>query len=243
MLSEKPWKLHSLLWLAACLLMGFSAFALAVQLVAQYTGVKVDSNSPPIVILSSLALDGSILIAVFLFLRWENLAWAEAFGFKNRLRRALIWGVIVALCFTPIGQAINSLCARAIEWCSHKPAPNEEAVESLQNAAPGLTRAYLIFFAIVIAPVAEEMLFRGILYPTIKQFGFRRTALWGTSVLFAAVHLNLSAFIPLALFAVVLAILYERTSNLLACIVAHSIFNAAGVLLLYYYNNTAPPAN
>jgi membrane protease YdiL (CAAX protease family) len=229
------------MWLAACLLIGISTFALAAQLVAHYTGAKLDDNSPPILVLSSLALDGSILIAVFLFLRWENLTWVEAFGFRTRLWCALMWGVIVAVCFTPVAQEMNVLCGKAIEWYSGKAPPSEQAVESLQKAVPGFTRVYLIFFAIVIAPVSEETLFRGILYPAIRQFGFPRSALWGTSILFAAIHANLPAFLPLTLLAVVLAILYEKTSNLLACIVAHSVFNAAGVLLLYYYNGEAAP--
>ena len=49
----------------------------------------------------------------------------------------------------------------------------------------------------LLAPVAEELLFRGILYPAIKQAGFPRLALWGTSLLFAAMHMNLVTFVPL----------------------------------------------
>jgi membrane protease YdiL (CAAX protease family) len=88
--------------------------------------------------------------------------------------------------------------------------------------------------AVLLAPVAEEMMFRGILYPVIKQVGYPRLALWGTSLLFAAVHLNAVTFVPLTVLALVLTALYERTNNLLAPIAAHLLFNALnfGMLLL-----------
>jgi membrane protease YdiL (CAAX protease family) len=80
--------------------------------------------------------------------------------------------------------------------------------------------------------VAEEVLFRGILYPAIKQAGHPRVALWGTALLFAAVHMNLVTFLPLAVLALVLTALYERTNNLLAPITAHVLFNALNFVTL-----------
>jgi membrane protease YdiL (CAAX protease family) len=241
MLSEKPWRLEGLVRFILCLLIGVAVAMITSGLVLHFTGVKPGDQTPLALVLGTLSLDGAILVAVFIFLRLEHLSWADAFGFKTPgFWRALLWGVIVAVCFTPIGQEMNNLCAQALEWF-HVDAQNEQAVETLQKAAPGFSRVYLIFFAVVIAPVAEETLFRGILYPTIKQGGFPRAALWGTSILFAAIHLNLSAFLPLVIFAALLAILYEKTNNLLACIIAHSIFNIAGVVLLYHYNPGGPP--
>jgi membrane protease YdiL (CAAX protease family) len=92
--------------------------------------------------------------------------------------------------------------------------------------------------AVLLAPVAEEVLFRGILYPAVKQTGHSRLALWGTSLLFAAVHMNLVTFVPLAVLALLLTALYERTNNLLAPIMAHVLFNAlnfAMLLMLQHY--------
>ena len=87
--------------------------------------------------------------------------------------------------------------------------------------------------AILLAPVAEEILFRGILYAAIKQAGFPRIALWGTVLLFAYVHMNAVSFLPLAALAMVLTALYERTDNLLAPIVAHAMFNALNFVTLF----------
>ena len=75
-------------------------------------------------------------------------------------------------------------------------------------------------------------MFRGILYPVIKQLGHPQLALWGTSLLFATVHMNLASFLPLMVLALVLTALYERTNNLLAPIAAHVLFNTLELGLL-----------
>ena len=91
--------------------------------------------------------------------------------------------------------------------------------------------------AIFVAPPAEELFFRGLLYPTLKQLGLPRLAFWGTAILFGLAHLNLMALIPLIFVAIMLTLLYEETDNLLAPIIAHSFFNTANFVVLVY---TAP---
>jgi hypothetical protein len=240
MLSEKPWKLDGLIRFVMCLVMSIAFMILLSELVRHFTGAKPGDNSPALLVINSLALDGSIIFAVFIFLRLEHIAWSDAFGINKRtFWRALMWGVIIAVCFSWVGQKMNDLCARALQSFHWHP-QNEQAVETLQKAPPGFNRIYLVIFAVVIAPLAEETLFRGILYPAIKQNGFPRAALWGNSLLFAAIHGNLPAFLPLTILALILTVLYEKTNNLLSCIFAHSLFNVVGVVLVYYYNSSPP---
>jgi len=114
-------------------------------------------------------------------------------------------------------------------------AQEQAAIQELQD--PGITlaeKALLGFIAIVLAPLVEEALFRGILYPALKQRGWPRLALWGSSALFAAVHCNMATFAPLLVLALVLVFLYETFQNLLAPVAAHSLFNAANFLALIY---------
>ena len=70
-------------------------------------------------------------------------------------------------------------------------------------------------------PLVEEVLFRGILYPSVKQLGYPRLALWGTSLFFGLIHSNLMTFVPLTVLSLLLVWLYERTGNLLAPILTH----------------------
>ena len=82
----------------------------------------------------------------------------------------------------------------------------------------------------------EETLFRGVLYPLIKQQGYPRIALWSTSLFFALIHANLMTFLPLTVLALALVWLYERTDTLLAPVLAHGFFNLANFVLLVYEN-------
>jgi membrane protease YdiL (CAAX protease family) len=86
----------------------------------------------------------------------------------------------------------------------------------------------------VIAPVVEEVLFRGILYEAVKQWASPRAALLGSSLLFAGIHLSKMTFIPLFFFALVMVALYEKSGRLIAPIVAHSCFNAVNFFVFIY---------
>ena len=88
--------------------------------------------------------------------------------------------------------------------------------------------------AIVFAPIVEELIFRGVLYPAAKHFAGPNVALWGVSILFALTHANLAALLALAVLGIILTFLYETTRSLIAPIIAHSLFNAANFAALVY---------
>jgi hypothetical protein len=85
---------------------------------------------------------------------------------------------------------------------------------------------------IITAPLAEEILFRGLLYVSIKQAGYPRIAMWGVALLFGVTHGHWPTLLPLTLFGLLLAWLYERTNNLLAPVAAHAAFNGVNFILL-----------
>jgi len=114
------------------------------------------------------------------------------------------------------------------------PSDEEAAVKLVMDAKSVWTTVYLGVFAVVIAPVAEEFIFRGMLFPFIKQLGWPKFAWFGTSFLFALIHLNAPTFVPLFAFALALTWLYEKTDNLLAPITAHALFNATNLAVLLW---------
>ena len=97
-----------------------------------------------------------------------------------------------------------------------------------------------LLLAVFLAPLSEEMIFRGILYPTLKQAGYPGTALWVTSLLFGAIHMNWIAFVPLTLFSLLLIWIYEKTGSLWASITAHSLFNFTSFAVLMFPAGLAP---
>ncbi len=89
-------------------------------------------------------------------------------------------------------------------------------------------KVVLIVSAVVLAPLAEETFFRGLLQTMIRRYTRRPwVAIACASVLFGAVHASFIQDVPsLVLLAVVLGYNYERTSRLVAPILIHASFNA-----------------
>ena len=108
----------------------------------------------------------------------------------------------------------------------------QEVAEVFLQPAPIMEKAAMYFVAIVLAPVFEEIVFRGVLLPWLV----RRTGFWPgialVSVLFAAIHVHLPSFLPLFLLSAMFCVAYARTRSLLVPIGMHACFNAVTVVLL-----------
>lgn len=79
----------------------------------------------------------------------------------------------------------------------------------------------------VLAPVLEEMLFRGlILRGFLARYG-RWHAILGSAVLFGAAHLNIYQFVVGLMIGIPLGWLYERTRSLIPCIALHAAYNVS----------------
>jgi membrane protease YdiL (CAAX protease family) len=237
MLSEKPWKPERVALLLLGTAVCFCWFSLADGLAEHINGgKKLDENSLANLLLVTMSLHGSILLATGLALWWFRVSWREAFGFAaGDTGRAVLLGLLAAAVFLPVGWMLQLLSAEFMHMF-RQDVPVQQAVEMLQDTDTWSSRIYFIVFSVLIAPAAEEILFRGIFYPAIKQAGFPRTALWGTAALFAAIHWNVPIFLPLLALGLALALLYELTNNLLACIAAHGMFNAVNIVVFFLQN-------
>jgi membrane protease YdiL (CAAX protease family) len=192
---------------------------------AQYfTGKPAGENPTLRTIIATLSFQGVALIFIWRFVREHQLGWRGAFGFSANWKLAVILGALIACCFIPVGEGLQIASAKIMSNLGVTPAL-QPAVQALKNTATWMDRLTLGVVAIILAPVGEELLFRGVLYAAVKQAGFPRLALWGMSFIFAAIHVNLATLLPLFVLAVTLTLLYEKTGNLLAPIVAHSLFN------------------
>ena len=229
---NKPWPLESFMRRLVVFLV-FLYAGLGLGAWAQHLLGTPDDKSVLNMVIVTLCFQGAALVLISRFLREHQVGWGGAFGFsKPGWGRALLLGVFVAVIFLPIGWGLQMASAQVMTRIQITPVA-QQAIQALQTAEVWPDRIYLGVVAILLAPLAEEMLFRGILYPAIKQAGFPRVALWGTALLFAVTHHNAATFLPLMLLAVALALLYEKTNNLLAPITAHSLFNAMNFLVLY----------
>ena len=106
----------------------------------------------------------------------------------------------------------------------------DEQQETITYMIKGRTGwEYLAVFTVLVAPLLEEIAFRGLLYPALRARIGPMAALVATSLLFGLVHVNVNVIFPLAVFGVFLGYLAEKTGSILPCVVAHSAFNALTV--------------
>ena len=236
MLEEKPWKLDAVVRLFLLVTITICVGGVIAGVLSHFTSTwpKGQSDFWQITI-SALSLELPALPYIALFLHEHGVKWQEAFGWeKCEPATAVAYGILAALLFLPAGLGLSWLSEYVLDLANMNP-QEQVAVQELQD--PTLTvmqKTVMGLITIVFAPIVEEALFRGVLYPAIKRTGHRRLALWLSSALFAGVHFNMMTFLPLLAFALVLVSLYESFQNLLAPIVAHSIFNAANFVFLLF---------
>lgn len=99
--------------------------------------------------------------------------------------------------------------------------------ESFDSSRAAQFAAYAAV-VVLLAPVVEEILFRGVGYALLEPFG-RGFAIVAVGISFALVHGLVAGFLIIATFGVGLAYLRARTGSIYPCIVLHSLFNAFGL--------------
>jgi membrane protease YdiL (CAAX protease family) len=241
-LLRRPWSFENFtrryVSLVSCFFAGLLLTGWALK---QPAGAEEPVPSTLQTVVALLGFQGAALLLISRFLREHGISWSEAFGFKINWPRAVVFGLICGALFVLIGLRLQFVCAELMEHLHVQP-EEQTAVKVLRNSETFLNGLVLGIATVLLAPVAEEMIFRGVLYPAIKQRGFPRLALWGTSIAFGAIHFNLAALLPLIVLALILTELYEKTGNLLGPIVAHSLFNALNFALVYIVPNKMNPS-
>jgi membrane protease YdiL (CAAX protease family) len=84
----------------------------------------------------------------------------------------------------------------------------------------------------VVAPVAEETIFRGYIYGVLKRYTGGLTAGVISAGMFAAMHLSVSSLPALFVLALCFTLAYEATGSLLVNILMHALFNLSMFLVL-----------
>lgn len=139
---------------------------------------------------------------------------------------AFVAGVALQLVLVGVTAAIGDLVP-VLEPSAATVARLEEATELRSYA-----RAIAVPFALVfVAPLTEELLFRGAIQPALVERVGRVPAIGITAMLFAIFHLAPYALVYATLAGLVLGALRERTGSLLPSFALHAGFNAAPILL------------
>jgi membrane protease YdiL (CAAX protease family) len=177
----------------------------------------------------------AIIVAMILFAlpRLAQLPLAQL-GFKPIGWREIVTGVLGAIAMIVIVQGSASI----IDTLLHQQ-HEQEVVELFRQLRAPATIWFFAFFAAVIAPIAEETIFRVFLFNLGRRYGGLWVGAVVSSIAFGAVHGDPYAFVPLALGGMLLCYLYYRTRNAFTSMIAHGLFNAVTLLALVFTPNLA----
>jgi membrane protease YdiL (CAAX protease family) len=178
-----------------------------------------------------------ITIAVFARVRFGKGILDLGISKENRLKGAL-WGIAGYTAVVPVIVFVGIIVYVVIN-AFHLKAPPVQPVMGLMLSAKNVP-LLLSAFAVVIflAPLAEEVFFRGVLYNAVK----RKLGVLGgillTSALFSLLHTYdssffLVGFLPVAILGGALAYLYEKTGSLVPSITLHIAHNLSSVIVVF----------
>lgn len=181
----------------------------------------------------SLAFQGVALVGLAVLLRRQRVGWGDAFGLTmRRLPEGAGQGVVCLLAALPL-LIFYTLVYKALLYAWGVDLDLQDQVRIIADSGSGATRLYFIFLAAVLAPLVEELVFRGVLFPVLLQ----RLPLWAAlttvSALFALMHFHVPSIAPLFVLSFAFCLAYLATGTLWAPIVMHGLFNLSTVAVLY----------
>ena len=94
----------------------------------------------------------------------------------------------------------------------------------------------LLFFAVVVlAPLGEEIVFRGYLQQVLeKQWKDTTQAILFTALIFSLIHMNPYWFIQIYFLGIILGFLAWKTKSIIAPLILHSLNNLTALLLSFF---------
>ena len=195
------------------------------------------SVSRPSIDFSAGNLLGNFLLMVFLvlfivtFLQLRGFDVGSLGGFsKIGFLRALSTGAILLFFAYPLILWADVITQRLFGGGSSR----QNIVEFFSGSRTIEQRIMIIVFAIAIAPLIEEFLFRFFLYNVIKRYFGRLLGVTFSALLFAAAHAHFPSFVPLFVLGSCFAIAYEWSGSLLVAMTMHSLFNSLTLTALAF---------
>jgi membrane protease YdiL (CAAX protease family) len=217
---------------------GFLAVALMVLLSACFSLLAPIPPPGPterhvsVLLVLYLATPPIEMLTVILVLSRDRLLgqfWRENYRGRAGLAGAIGHGLVVGIGIVLLTAAVVQIEARGFRWPIQ---PNNPFVYNprLATAPPGALAA-LVLAVVVMAPLAEEALFRGLLFGGLRRRVGPVLAALVSAAVFGAAHMNGSLFLPLAVAGFLLALVYERSRSLWPSTVAHATLNGLAVLM------------
>lgn len=230
-LRSQPWQIEDSAAIAILLLfLLFSARAVT-GILLNLGIISAEATVPAGILFQALLFHLPIIIIVLAAIRSRKLRLRSVLGLDIRtLPSDIKKGFIAYLASVPVIASVNMISLLSLEKLN---IPNQPqfAFQVLTENHPFWVKAMLVGIATISAPVAEEMLFRAVCLPAASKRLSLGMAAIVVSILFASIHLNAYALLPLFAMAMCLSAAYAATQSIVVPIVMHSLFNAVSIAI------------
>ncbi len=180
-------------------------------------------------VIEALAGEVAFLAAVVFWIRYVNRGSLAALGKPTQPGRDVLLGVGVGIALIFAGGLTLYLVREGVSLITGE---TPKQPEQIMACVRGAALAFMAPVVILVAPIAEEIFFRGFLHKGLR----RRLPVWGaavvSSIVFGLVHVHPLLMPALFVVGLGLALLYERQRSLLAPVVAHATFNILGFVTI-----------
>lgn len=177
-------------------------------------------------LLSSLLLD---LIIFFLLAYWLYINCKQNFKAlgieKISLWRNIRLGFFSYFAFFPVLFFLVQYSVKFIEHRGVPFTPQPILFFLLMEQNPYIL-LLAVLFIVLIGPITEELLFRGLLYTSLKKAIGVYQAMFISAIFFSLLHMNIMGFLPILGLGLLFAYIYEKTGSLTSAITMHIIHNS-----------------
>ncbi|MGB0371302.1 MAG: lysostaphin resistance A-like protein [Opitutales bacterium] len=190
-------------------------------------------------VLSSLSLQIPMLGVMLVAYSAHKLPFfhADVNSTATVILREALFGVRAFIMCLPIIWVIASVWNVILE-ATYKLYTNEELesqaiVTTVSGSQDLVPIVILTLLGIIMAPIAEELFFRGSIYRFLRDTSGKAKGAAISALIFAIMHANMKAMIPLFVVGICLAWVYERRGNIWAPIAFHMAFNTQSFIFIY----------
>ncbi len=156
-------------------------------------------------------------------------------GIRGKFFGSVGLGLIAFVVVQPFLYLVSVLEERAAQRGWIPEIPVQEIIQVIAKTRSGSVVALAAIVTIVAAPIAEELLFRGLLQPALARWTGRGSAIVLSAAFFAAAHMDLYAMPLLLVLGIALAYVYDRTRSLAAPVALHMAFNGMTLLSVFAF--------
>lgn len=193
-----------------------------------------------LVILIVFMNEVALFVTTVSWARFRHKAGLRALALRDLTRSNVGVGVGVGAAGIVASQIVGSLSAPLIRAVTHKPVESPDQIRFEHPATVPLL-ALTAISVVLLAPLAEELFFRGFLFRGLRRWAGPGPALLMSATVFGLVHVQppnwaSSALIvpPIFVLGIMLAAIVERRGSIVPSIAAHMTFNAFGFVVLFF---------